>query len=159
MNKSILFLPLLIVSLIPAAQADAQCRRFSKQRVLGALEADMMLEQMTSGAIGRGETAATLIPIDASGAIELLISTHPDLGRVAFRILDVEGRQIREGEILGTTARIPIEVEAGIDLIVHIESEQAVGAYTPLGCVAISTARERAATADIPNEMDILIGE
>ena len=119
----------------------------------------MMLEQMTSGAIGRGETAATLLPIDASGAIELLISTHPDLGRVAFRILDVEGRQIREGEILGTTARIPIEVQAGIDLIVHIESEQAVGAYTPLGCVAISTARERAATADIPNEMDILIGE
>ena len=155
MNKSILCLPLLIVSLIPAAQADAQCRRFSKQRVLGALEADMMLEQMTSGAIGRGETAATLLPIDASGAIELLISTHPDLGRVAFRILDVEGRQIREGEILGTTARIPIEVQAGIDLIVHIESERATNAYTPLGCVAIATTR----ALDDTNEFNLLTKE
>ena len=56
-------------------------------------------------------------------------------------------------------AHIPIEVKAGIDLIVHIESEQTIGAYTPLGCVAISTARERAGTAAILNEMDILTGE
>lgn len=159
MNNPILLLPLLLVLAMSTTSADAQCRRFSKQRVLGALEADMMLENMTSGAIGRGETAATLLPIDASGIIELLISTHPDLGRVAFRVLDIEGRQLSEGEILGSTARISMEVETGIDLIVHIESEQAVGAYTPLGCVAISTARERDATAAIPNEMDILSGE
>ena len=159
MNTSILPLSLFAVILLSGLQADAQCRRFSKQRVLGALEADMVLDRITAGAIGRGETAATLMPIHDSGDIELLISTHPDLGRVTFRILDVEGRQIREGELLGSTARIPVQVEAGIDLIVHIESEQAVGAYTPLGCVAISTARERNATASIPNEMDILTGE
>ena len=88
MNTSILPLSLIAVILLSGLQADAQCRRFSKQRVLGALEADMVLDRITAGAIGRGETAATLMPIHDSGDIELLISTHPDLGRVTFRILD-----------------------------------------------------------------------
>ena len=157
MNKFIL--PLLLAASISTLQADAQCRRFTKQRVIGAIDAGMALEQVTSGTIGRGETAATLLPIERSGDIELLISTHPDLGRVGYRILDVQGRLLRDGEILGSTARLPIQVEAGSDLIVHIESEQQVGAYTPLGCVAISTARSVADEGRIPNEMDILAGE
>ena len=63
MNTSI---PLsLLAMILSGLQADAQCRRFSKQRVLGALEADMVLDRIIAGAIGRGETA-TLMPIHDS---------------------------------------------------------------------------------------------
>lgn len=149
------FLPLLLCALATnlALEADAQCRKFSKQRIISTLDADQMLDQMTAGTLGRGESAAALIEVEASGTVDLIISTHPDLGAVGYNVVNAQGGRIASGTVNGSVARLPIVVEADSDLIVHIQSERTTGAYTPLGCVSLATART------IPNEMDILMNE
>ena len=70
-------------------------------------------------------------------------------------MVDTRGALYGEGTIRGNQERISIDVEEGTDLIVHIESERATNAYTPLGCVAIATTR----ALDDTNEFNLLTKE
>ncbi|MDA8901313.1 hypothetical protein N9I92_00580, partial [bacterium] len=73
-----LILPLLtLASILSASTADAQCRRFTRQRVISALDQGMVLDQITAGTMGRGESAATLLSVNGPGVLDLVISTHP----------------------------------------------------------------------------------
>ena len=145
-------LPLLTLGFLLAATSGAsgQCRKFTRDRVISTLSADQAIDQITAGTLGRGESAAALIEVEAAGKMDLIISTHPDLGEVSYNVVNSMGGNIASGNIRGSVARLPVEVEADQDLIVHIKSETGTSAYTPLGCVSLATVR------DIPNEMDIL---
>ena len=88
-------------------------------------------------------------------SVDLSLSTHNDLGAVAFNVVDTRGERYGEGTIRGSQERISIDVEEGTDLIVHIESERATNAYIPLGCVAIATTR----ALDATNEFNLLTKE
>ena len=153
MNYTTPSILMLSALLIGAIDGSAQCRKFSKQRVISTLQADQVIDQITAGTMGRGESAAALIEVEASGEVDLIISTHPDLGEVSFNVVNTSGGKIADGIIRDQVTRIPISVEADSDLIVHTQSESATGAYTPLGCVSMAT------TKVIPNEMDILIND
>lgn len=155
MNKYIPSLISVLVLLVGSADAEAQCRRFARQRVISTLDDGQIIGQLTSGTIGRGESAATVLEIDQTGSVDLILSTHNDLGAVAFNVVDTHGMLYGEGTIRGSQERISIDVEEGIDLIVHIESERATNAYTPLGCVAVATTR----TLDESNEFNLLTKE
>lgn len=141
---SLLLLSLILVDFTAAAQ----CRRFTKQRVISTLDSGASLDLIAAGTLGRGESAATLLNIPQPGAVDLIISTHPDLGRVEFSIVGTDGKVHQRGETRDQVKRVSVEAET--DLIVHIQSEQASGTYTPLGCVAVAAVRT------VPNEMDIL---
>ena len=145
-------LPLLTLGFLLAATSVAsdQCRKFTRDRVISTLSADQAIDQITAGTLGRGESAAALIEVETAGKMDLIISTHPDLGEVSYNVVNSMGGNIASGNIRGSVARLPVEVEADQDLIVLIKSETGTSAYTPLGCVSLATVR------DIPNEMDIL---
>ena len=153
MNIKLPSLLLASLALLATSSTSAQCKKFSKKRVISTLQADQVIDQITAGTMGRGESAAALIEVEASGEVDLIISTHPDLGEVSFNVVNTSGGKIADGIIRDQVTRIPISVEADSDLIVHIQSESATGAYTPLGCVSMAT------TKVIPNEMDILIND
>ena len=155
MNKYIPSLISVLVLLIGSAEADAQCRRFARQRVISTLDDGQIIGQLTSGTIGRGESAATVLEINETGSVDLILSTHTDLGAVAYNVVDTRGERYGEGTIRGSQERISIDVEEGTDLIVHIESERATNAYIPLGCVAIATTR----ALDATNEFNLLTKE
>ena len=123
--------------------------------MISTLDDGQIIGQLTSGTIGRGESAATVLEIDETGSVDLILSTHSDLGAVAFNVVDTRGTLYGEGTIRGNQERISIDVEEGTDLIVHIESERATNAYTPLGCVAIATTR----ALDDTNEFNLLTKE
>jgi len=151
MNKFIL--PLLtIASIVSASSVDAQCRRFTRQRVISTLDQGTVIDQVTAGTLGRGESAATLLVVDAPGKVDLVISTHPDLGEVTYSVVDTQGKNYGHGQIRGQIERFPIETDGTSDLIVHIQSEKSTNAYAPLGCVALATTK----SSQIKNDMDIL---
>jgi len=152
MNKYIPSLLSILVILIGSYEADAQCRRFARQRVISTLDDGQIIGQITSGTIGRGESAATVLEIDQTGPVDLILSTHKDLGKVAYSVVDTRGTVYGEGIVRGSQDRISIDVESDTDLIVHIESERIAGAYTPLGCVALATSR----SIDETNEYNLL---
>ncbi len=148
-----LILPLLtLASILSASTADAQCRRFTRHRVISALDQGMVLDQITAGTMGRGESAATLLSVNGPGVLDLVISTHPDLGEVTYTVVDTQGKKYRDGQIRGQLERFPVETDGNSDLIVHIQSEKSSNAYVPLGCVALATTRP----AQSKNDMDIL---
>lgn len=151
-NKAPILL-LLSAAFLLASEATAQCRKFSKQRVISALSPDLAIDQITTGTLGRGESAAALIEVESTGEIDLVISTHPELGEVTFNVMSTQGGALASGMTHGQATRVPISVEADDDLIVHIKSEMPVGTYVPLGCVSVAT------TTIITNEMDILTKE
>ena len=144
MNKYIPSLISILVLLVGTFEADAQCRRFARQRVISTLDDGQIIGQITSGTIGRGESAATVLEID-----------HNDLGNVTYSVVDTRGTVHGEGRVRGSQERISIDVEQDTDLIVHIESERSASAYTPLGCVALATTR----VIDETNEFDLLTKE
>lgn len=144
---------LLFAAFLMATEANAQCRKFSRQRVISALSTDVAIDQITAGTLGRGESAAALIEVESTGDIDLIISTHPELGEVTFNVVNTQGGALANGTTHGQLTRIPITVAANEDLIVHIKSEKPYGAYTPIGCVSLAT------TAVTTNEMDILTKE
>ena len=155
MNKYIPSLISILVLLVGTYEADAQCRRFARQRVISTLDDGQIIGQITSGTIGRGESAATVLEIDQSGPVDLILSTHNDLGNVTYSVVDARGTVHGEGRVRGSQERISIDVEQDTDLIVHIESERSASAYTPLGCVALATTR----VIDETNEFDLLTKE
>ena len=145
---------ILIATVLTASlDATAQCRKFSKKTVISAVDANIEIDQITAGMLGRGESAAAVLEVEASGEVDLIISTHPDLGEVHYNVVNVAGEKLLSGILSGSAVRLPVEVEASNDLIVHIASERPTSAYTPLGCVSLAT------TNVIPNEMDILMGQ
>ena len=153
MNFKLPTLLLASIGMLAATSATAQCKKFSKKRVISAVQGAQTLDQITAGTLGRGESAAALIEVDTSGEVDLIISTHPNLGEVQYNVVTSQGESLASGSSTGGLARLPIEVKAHSDIIVHIESEKPSSAYIPLGCVAVAT------TKVIPNEMDILTGE
>lgn len=154
MNKFIL--PFLTsISLLTFATANAQCKRFTRQRVINTLDKNIMLDQVAAGTLGRGESAATVIEVRSPGVLDLIISTHPDLGTVQYSVVDTQGRLYKDGTIQGQLERLSVESDGQGDLIIHIQSEKASGAYTPLGCVALATTRPISSK----NDMDILTSE
>ena len=133
MNKYIPSLISILVLLVGTFEADAQCRRFARQRVISTLDDGQIIGQITSGTIGRGESAATVLEIDQSGPVDLILSTHNDLGNVTYSVVDTRGTVYGEGQVRGAQERISIDVEQDTDLIVHIESEKrSASAYTPI---------------------------
>lgn len=153
MNYKLPTLILASIGLLAATSAHAQCKKFSKKRVISAVQGSQVIDQITAGNLGRGESAAALIEVEASGEVDLIISTHPNLGEVLYNVVTSHGEPLAQGSSTGSIVRIPISVEAHSDIIVHIQSEKPSSAYTPMGCVAMAT------TKVIPNEMDILTGE
>lgn len=139
MNTTSLSLCALALLTLTAFDAGAQCRKFTKQRVISTLDAGQAIDQIQAGTLGRGESAAAVLEVSASGTVDLLISTHPDLGEVTFNVVSASGRSLAEGTIAGTVTTLPLQVEAAEDLIVHVTSEKASGAYTPIGCVSLVT--------------------
>lgn len=153
MNIHTASLVLIATVLTASMDATAQCRKFSKKTVISAVDANLDIDQITAGMLGRGETAAAVLEVESTGEVDLIISTHPDLGEVHYSVVNVGGDQLASGVLSGNAMRLPVEVEANNDLIVHIASERPNSAYTPLGCVSLAT------TKVIPNEMDILMGQ
>ena len=144
-----------LILLIGAAEADAQCRRFARQRVISTLDVDQILGQITSGTMSRGESASAVLEIEEAGAVDLILSTHRELGNVSYKVVDARGNQYGAGQIQGPQERISIDVPEDTDLIVHIQSERTTNAYIPLGCVALATAR----SIDSANEYNLLAKE
>lgn len=144
---------LLFAAFLMATEANAQCRKFSRQRVISALSTDVAIDQITAGTLGRGESAAALIEVESTGDIDLILSTHPELGEVTYNVVNIQGGALATGSTRGQLTRIPISVNAHEDLIVHIKSEKPYGAYAPMGCVSMAT------TTVTTNEMDILTKE
>ena len=144
-----------LILLISAAEADAQCRRFARQRVISTLNADQTLGQITSGVMSRGESASTVLEIEDAGIVDLILSTHRELGSVSYSVTDARGNQYSTGQVQGPQERISIDVQADTDLIVHIQSERTTNAYIPLGCVALATAR----SIDSAHEYNLLAKE
>ena len=139
MNTTPLSLCALALLTLTAFDAGAQCRKFTRQRVISTLDAGQAIDQIQAGTLGRGESAAAVLEVSASGTVDLIISTHPDLGQVSFNVVTTSGRSLAEGTLLGTVTSLPLQVEATEDLIVHVTSEKATGAYTPIGCVSLVT--------------------
>ena len=155
MNNSLSSLIPILVMLVGTFEADAQCRRFARQRVISTLDDGQIIGHITSGAIGRGESASAVLPIEESGPVDLILSTHSDLGNVSYSVVDSRGIVYGEGRVRGSQERIAIDVEKDTDLIVRIESEGNKRAYTPIGCVALATTR----VIDETNEFDLLTKE
>ena len=153
MNSKLFSLLALSAFILSASPASAQCKKFSRNRVINAFDGDIAIDQITSGTIGRGERASALIEVESTGEVDLIISTHPDLGEVSYSVISTSGERLVEGSLDGTAKRMPLNVQAEVDLIVHIASELPSSAYTPIGCVSLAT------TKVIPNEMDILIND
>jgi len=153
MNQTSLSLCALGLLLAAACDADAQCRKFTKQRVISSLDVDQAIDQIKTGTLGRGESAAAVLEVEASGTVDLIICTHPDLGEVTYNVVNTAGRKVTQGSTNGSMTQVAVEVEAEQDLIVHVASERASGAYAPIGCVSLVTAHST------PNELDILSKE
>ncbi len=68
-------------------------------------------------------------------------------------VVDTKGAKLASGHLEGSVENLPLDVEADVDLIVHISSEMPSSPYVPIGCVSLAT------TQIIPNEMDILSGQ
>ncbi len=156
MNKYLSSILPLLVILIGSFQADAQCRRFARQRVISTLDDNQIIGQITSGTMSRGESASAVLEIEQTGTVDLILSTHQELGSVSYRVADnTRGTQYGEGQIQGPQARISIDVQEDTDLIVHIQSERTTNAYIPLGCVALATTR----SIDSAHEYNLLAKE
>lgn len=155
MNKYLSSILPLLVILIGSFQADAQCRRFARQRVISTLDDNQIIGQITSGTMSRGESASAVLEIEQTGTVDLILSTHQELGSVSYRVADTRGTQYGEGQIRGPQARISIDVQEDTDLIVHIQSERTTNAYIPLGCVALATTR----SIDSAHEYNLLAKE
>ena len=153
MNIKLPSLLLASLALLATSSTSAQCKKFSKKRVISAIDGAHNIDQITAGTLGRGESAAALIEVETTGEVDLIISTHPNLGEVHYSVVTTQGQSLASGSSRGSIALLPIAVEAHSDIIVHIQSEQPSSAYVPLGCVAMAT------TKVVPNEMDILMGE
>ena len=153
MNFKLPTLVLASIGMLAATSASAQCKKFSKKRVISALQGAQTIDQITAGALGRGESAAALLEVETSGEVDLIISTHPNLREVQYSVVTSQAASLASASSTGSIARLPIEVKAHTDIIVHIQSEKPSSAYIPLGCVAMAT------TKVIPNEMHSLTGE
>ena len=91
MNQTSLSLCALGLLLAAACDADAQCRKFTKQRVISSLDVDQAIDQIKTGTLGRGESAAAVLEVEASGTVDLIVCTHPDLGEVTYNVVNAIG--------------------------------------------------------------------
>lgn len=144
---------LLTLALLSTPEGVAQSSTFARNRVLDLLDDGSVPNHDLSGSSMQGERAAAVITAGTSGEVDLIISTHPDLGAVSFTVTNTTGDRIAAGATRGEATRLTVPVEAEQDLIVHIHSTSNVGSYVPLGFVKMDGLPE------VPNEMDILTRE
>jgi hypothetical protein len=129
-----------IVALSSFQSANAQCKRFSKTRVLSTLDARAQLLHASSGRMMQGEQAAVVIDAP-QGLVRLDLVTHESLGVVHYVVTNRMGDEITRGAVRAGRASIDLEVLQQQSLTFSVEIPEGISPYTTIGCVGLAATR------------------
>jgi hypothetical protein len=139
-RSSLLYATLALVSLVALSSlqsVNAQCKRFSKTRVLRSIDAGSQLLYASAGHMIQGERAAVVIDAP-QGFVSLDLFTHASLGQVEYSITDRLGHEIDSGTLATGRASIGLDLPEQKRLTVSIAVPQGNVAYTSMGCVGLA---------------------
>jgi hypothetical protein len=137
-------LPILI--LVPGI-ADAQCRAFTKNRVLPLMTGYVQNDNYNSAQLVPGDEAELLLTFYGNKEYRLVVGAHPILGEVEFEVLDTNNQLVYASKDSKEENKniFDFKMSSTQQLIVRIRVPEQKSAVTPHeGCVTVMSGYKEA---------------
>ncbi len=131
MNRFIFSLVLAVSFLATPADADAQCKGFTKRKCLPSLESYTHDGKMNIASVWPGDKAELLMTFYANSPYRLLVCGMKSLGDVTFKLKDKENNIIYESKP-GEKNYLDFKVEATQQLVVEVNVPEKENSATDL---------------------------
>lgn len=131
--KILLFLLVFIPSF-----ASAQCRPFTKNKVLPKLNGYVQNDSYNSAQMAPGEEAEIMVTFFGGRDYRLLVVAHPILGDVEFSVFDINGKQIYTNKGAQNKEAFDFKMKNTQQLIVKVKvPDQKDAVVQHIGCISI----------------------
>lgn len=131
--KLLLFLLVFVPSL-----ASAQCRPFTKNKVLPKLNGYVQNDSYNSAQLAPGEDAEIMVTFFGGRDYRLLVVAHPILGDVEFTVNDINGKEIYSNKSAENKELFDFKMKNTQQLVVKIKvPAQKDAVIQHIGCVSI----------------------
>lgn len=122
--------------LLPFA-ADAQCRAFTKNKVLPLLDGYVQNDNYNSAVLVPGDEAELLLTFYAGKEYRIVVGSHPVLGDVEFEVVDTNDETIYKSSTSDNKSIFDFKMSNTQQLIVKVRVPKQESAITPEGCVTV----------------------
>lgn len=117
--------------------ADAQCRAFTKNKVLPLLDGYVQNDNYNSAVLVPGDEAELLLTFYAGKEYRIVVGSHPILGDVEFEIVDINDETIYKNSTAENKSIFDFKMSNTQQLIVKVRVPKQDSAITPEGCVTV----------------------
>lgn len=117
--------------------ADAQCRAFTKNKVLPLLDGYVQNDNYNSAVLVPGDEAELLLTFYAGKEYRIVVGSHPVLGDVEFEIVDTNDETIYKNTTADNKSIFDFKMSNTQQLIVKVRVPKQESAITPEGCVTV----------------------
>ena len=129
-----LILPLML--LLPFA-ADAQCRAFTKNKVLPLLDGYVQNDNYNSAVLVPGDEAELLLTFYSGKEYRVVVGSHPVLGDVEFEIVDTNDEMVYPNKTADNKSVFDFKMSNTQQLIVRVRVPKQDTAFSHEGCVTV----------------------
>lgn len=117
--------------------ADAQCRAFTKNKVLPLLDGYVQNDNYNSAVLVPGDEAELLLTFYAGKEYRIVVGSHPVLGDVEFEVVDTNDETIYKNSTSDNKSIFDFKMSNTQQLIVKVRVPKQESAITPEGCVTV----------------------
>lgn len=117
--------------------ADAQCRAFTKNKVLPLLDGYVQNDNYNSAVLVPGDEAELLLTFYAGKEYRIVVGSHPVLGDVEFEVVDTNDETIYKNSTSDNKSVFDFKMSNTQQLIVKVRVPKQESAITPEGCVTV----------------------
>jgi hypothetical protein len=133
MRKAFFVLSFVLV----AGMVSAQCRAFTKNRVLPMLSGFVQNENYNSALLMSGDEAEVLMTFYGGKSYRLVVMAHPVLGDVEFEVLDTNDELVYSNKKSENKTTFDFRMSNTQQLKVRVKVPAIEGSLVPQGCVTI----------------------
>ncbi len=131
---------ILIALIIIPGYADAQCRAFTKNRVLPLLNGYVQNDNYNAAQLVAGDEAEILLTFYGGKEYRLVVGAHPILGEIEYEVMDTNNQLIYSTKDSKSENKyiFDFKMSSTQQLIVRVRVPKQESAITPHeGCVTI----------------------
>ncbi len=127
----------LFVMFVLAAGANAQCRAFTKNRVLPNLTGFIQNENYNAALFMEGDEAELLMTFYGGKDYRLVVMAHPVLPEVEFEVLDTNDELLYSNKTAANKNTFDFRMTSTQQLKVRVKVPDSKGTMVRQGCVTV----------------------
>ncbi len=138
MKATIRTLLIIGITLAGYQTANAQCKTFTKNDCKPKLEPYIYNGQLNSAVLNEGDVAELMLTFYSNQDYRIVICGAQELGKIMFRLLDAEGKEIYSNKDHGYIDTWDFHTNSTQQLMVEVSvPETSTGELYKSGCVSI----------------------